>query len=227
MIVGHRGASGYEPENTLLSFQKAVDLGADWIEFDLHRSADGHVVVIHDATVDRTTNGHGKVRDMTLAKLRKLDAGKGQKIPTFQEVIDLAKGKVRMIPELKQKGIESDVLDVIQQNEVVDDCIVSCFYAGWICRCKQLEPKIRTAAIYSHGPIDFDVMAHDVMADSLFIRKDMATLAYVKTCQSHGFTVNVWVVDTPEEIAKIAKMRPDFMTSDYPDRLVNRSEAEV
>ncbi len=111
MIVGHRGAAGYEPENTLLSFQKAIEIGVDWIELDVHRSSDGHLMVIHDDTVDRTTRGHGKVSEMTLAELKKLDAGKGQKIPTLQEAIDFMKGKVRVIIEIKQEGTEADVVD--------------------------------------------------------------------------------------------------------------------
>jgi glycerophosphoryl diester phosphodiesterase len=81
MIIGHRGAAGYEPENTLLSFRRAINIGVDWIEFDLHRSADGYLVVIQDDTVDRTTDGQGKVSDMTLEALKKQDAGNGQQIP--------------------------------------------------------------------------------------------------------------------------------------------------
>ncbi len=141
MIIGHRGAAGYEPENTLRSFRKAIDIGVDWIEFDLHRSADGHLVVIHDPTVDRTTNGHGKVSEMTLDELKKLDAGKGQQIPTFQEVIDLARGHIRIIPEIKQEGIELEVMDVIDRNDIINQCMVSSFFTYAIRRCKEFHPS--------------------------------------------------------------------------------------
>lgn len=219
MIVGHRGAAGYEPENTLLSFKKAIDIGVDWIEFDLHRSADGHLVVIHDPTVDRTTNGQGKVSEMTLDELKRLDAGKGQQIPTFQEVIDLARGRVKMIPEIKQEGIEMELLDVIDRNGVVNDCMVSSFITHAIRLCKKFHPTLQTAAIFSHLPIDLQAMSLDVMADALFLRKDIVSQALVEECHKNGFTVNIWNEDKPEEIRKYAEMGPDFMSSNYPDRL--------
>lgn len=219
MIIGHRGAAGYEPENTLLSFRKAIDLGVDWIEFDLHRSADGYLVVIHDDTVDRTTDGHGKVSDMTLEELKKLDAGKGQQIPTFQEVIDLARGRVKMIPEIKQEGIEVELLDLIDRNDIVNTCMVSSFFGYAIRRCKEFHPQLQTAAIFSHLPIDFRVMSLDIMADALFLRKDIASQALVEECHKNGFNVCIWNEDTPEEIRKYAEMEPDFMSSNYPDRL--------
>jgi glycerophosphoryl diester phosphodiesterase len=219
MIIGHRGAAGYEPENTLLSFQKAIDIGVDWIEFDLHRSADGHLVVIHDDTVDRTTGGHGKVSDLTLAELKKLDAGKGQRIPTFQEVIDLARGRVKMIPEIKQEGIEMELLDIIDRNDLVNRCLVSSFFTYSIRRCKEFHPQLQTAAIFSHLPIDFRALALDVMADALFLRKDIASSALVTECHKNGFNVCIWNEDKPEEIRKYADMEPDFMSSNFPDRL--------
>ncbi len=219
MVVGHRGAAGYEPENTLLSFQKAVEIGVDWIEFDLHRSVDGHLVVIHDFTVDRTTNGQGRVSDMTLEELKKLDAGKGQQIPTFQEVIDFARGHVKMIPEIKQRGIEMELLDIIDRNSIVNDCIVASFFGYSIRRCKEFHPSLQTAAIFSHLPIDFKEESLDVMADVLFLRKHIVSQALVEECHKNGFTVNIWNADTPEEIKKYADMGPDFMSSNYPDRL--------
>ena len=104
--IAHRGASAYEPENTLRSFRRALDMGADLIEFDIRMSSDGHLIVIHDKKVDRTTDGTGLVREMTLGQLKKLDAGKGEKIPTLEEVIDFGKGKTRFVIELKEGGVE-------------------------------------------------------------------------------------------------------------------------
>ena len=219
MIIGHRGAAGYEPENTLLSFRKAMDIGVDWIEFDLHRSADGHLMVIHDPSVDRTTNGHGKVSEMTLDELKKLDAGKGQQIPTFQEVIDLARGHVKMIPEIKQEGTELEVLDIIDRNDIINQCMVSSFSGYSIRRCKEFNPQLQTAAIFSHLPIDFKAEALDIMADALFLRKDIVSRELVKECHKNGFNVCIWNEDNADEIRKYAEMEPDFMSSNYPDRL--------
>ena len=93
IIIGHRGAMGYEPENTLRSFQKALDLGVDMIEFDVHLCKSGELVVFHDEKVNRTTNGQGYIAQKSLEKLKELDAGQGEKIPTLEEVLDLVKGK--------------------------------------------------------------------------------------------------------------------------------------
>ena len=103
-IIGHRGARGLEPENTIRSFQKALELGVDYIECDVHLTKDGHIVLIHDHTLDRTTNETGDVNDYTFEEIRKLDAGKGKKIPTLQELLDLVRGKVKIHIELKDTG---------------------------------------------------------------------------------------------------------------------------
>ncbi|MEO0143058.1 MAG: glycerophosphodiester phosphodiesterase family protein [candidate division WOR-3 bacterium] len=108
-IIGHRGARGIEPENTIRSFKKAIELKVDYIECDVHLTKDGHIVLIHDHTLDRTTNGTGYVNDYSFDAIRKLDAGKGEKIPTLQELIDLIKGKVKAHIELKdEKATESE-----------------------------------------------------------------------------------------------------------------------
>jgi glycerophosphoryl diester phosphodiesterase len=219
MIVGHRGAAGYEPENTLRSFEKAIEIGVDWVEMDVRRTADGHLVVIHDDTVDRTTNGHGRVGEMSLADLKKLDAGKGEKIPTLQEAIDLAKGKVKVIIEIKEQGTEADVVGAVERNGLVNSAMVASFIAYSIRRVKELSPRIMTAAIASKLPVDFKGLALDARADSIFLRKDIVSAAIIEEAHKNGLTVNIWNEDQPEEIRKYAAMRPDFMSSNYPDRL--------
>lgn len=219
MIVGHRGAAGYEPENTLLSFQKAIEIGVDWIEMDVRRSADGYLVIMHDETVDRTTNGHGKVSEMTLEELKALDAGKGQKIPTLQEAIDFTKGKAKAVIEIKQEGTEVDVMDAVERNDIVNAAMVASFHTYSIRRVKELSPRIMTAAIVSRLPVDFKELALDIMADSIFMRKDIVSPAIIEEAHKNGFTVNVWNEDTPEEIKKYSAMGPDMMSSNYPDRL--------
>ncbi|MEM3426627.1 MAG: glycerophosphodiester phosphodiesterase family protein, partial [Thermoproteota archaeon] len=97
--IGHRGARFYEPENTLRSFRKALELGVDAVELDVRRTRDGELVVIHDAEVDRTTNGKGLVRELTLEEIRRLDAGKGEKIPTLEEALDFLDGRVKILIE--------------------------------------------------------------------------------------------------------------------------------
>ena len=107
MIMGHRGAPNLEPENTLLSISRAFEIGVDAVEIDVHLTKDNEIVVIHDATVDRTTNGTGPVCGYTLEVIKKLDAGKGQPIPTLQEVIDFSEGKLKLVIEFKEEGYEA------------------------------------------------------------------------------------------------------------------------
>lgn len=226
-IIGHRGAAGYEPENTLLSFEKAIDIGVDWIELDLRRSVDGHLVVIHDDTVDRTTNGSGKVNDLTFAELKNLNIDKGQTIPELQEVIDLARNKVKMVLEMKQPDIETDVIDSITSNNLTDRCMVASFNKHSIRSVKVLDKRITTAIIVSSLPIDFRELSLEVMADCIFIKKDVATKDFVDEAHKDGFSVNIWNTDTMDDIRKYASMSPDYMSSNYPDRLKKFKEEAV
>src|SRR4051794_23137839 len=110
--VAHRGASAYEPENTLRAFEKAIELGADMSEIDLHLSKDGELIVMHDYSVDQTTNGHGAIKEMTLEEIKRLDAGQGEQVPTLQEVIDLVRGRNGLYIELKAEGTPRATVDL-------------------------------------------------------------------------------------------------------------------
>ena len=112
--VAHRGASAHAPENTLLAFERAIELGADMSELDLHLSRDGALVVMHDASVDHTTDGHGAIRDLSLAELKRLDAGQGQRVPTLPEVIDLVRGRSGLYLELTAQGTPRATVDCLR-----------------------------------------------------------------------------------------------------------------
>ena len=129
--VAHRGASGSYPENTLLAFRKAVEIGADEIELDLHSTKDGHLVVMHDGTVDRTTDGTGAIAEMTLSEIKALDAGKGERVPTWEEVLDLVQGKVGLNIHLKEGGdadgaYEGKVAGPLRDFGMVESSVVTC-----------------------------------------------------------------------------------------------------
>lgn len=223
-IVGHRGAPRQAPENTLLSFKRAMDIGVDWIEFDLHKSKDGVLVVIHDDTVDRTANGKGKVRDMTFEELQGLDAGDGQRIPSLAQVIALAKGKVGMDMEIKERGIEEDVVDAILRSDIKPRCMVSSFFYDSIRKVKDMDSGIMTAAIMDKMPEDprkcLDILVLDVKVDAVMLSKKIATLPFVGQIRRQGLKVGIWNADTPGEIEKYASMDPYYLCSNYPERLV-------
>jgi glycerophosphoryl diester phosphodiesterase len=145
--IAHRGASAYEPENTLASFNKAVDMNTDLIEFDLRRSQDSYLVVIHDRKVDRTTDGSGLVEHKTLSELKELDAGNGEKIPTLEEVLEMFGGKTRFAIELKENGIEDKIVKQIRKFDLVEDSFVISFNPNHLKVIKHLEPSIQTGLI--------------------------------------------------------------------------------
>src|SRR5258708_25566259 len=132
-IAGQRCAMGYCPESTLRSFERGLELGADWIELDVHLSRDGKLIVIHDETLDRTTNGHGLVRDHTLPELKELDAGDGQRIPTLNEVLEWAR-RVNTVVDIEIKnapiyysGIERAVVSALDRSQMTEQVIVISF----------------------------------------------------------------------------------------------------
>ncbi len=120
--IGHRGARAYEPENTLRSFTKAIELGVDAVELDARRTREGEVVVIHDAKVDKTTNGKGLVSDLTLNEIKQLVTDKGERIPTLEEALDLLDKKVKIVIELKETGLEKKVLGLVHEKGLDKEC---------------------------------------------------------------------------------------------------------
>lgn len=223
-VVGHRGAPRQAPENTLLAFQRAISVGVDWIEFDLRRTRDGVLVVIHDETVDRTTNAKGLVRDMTFEELQGLDAGSGQRIPSLSEVIALARGRVSMDMEIKEAGIEEAVVDAIRRDGITPGCMVSSFILDSIKIVKGLDPDIMTAAITSRMPEDprryLDALRSEIKADAVMLGKKITTGPFVGQIRRQGFRVGIWNADTLDEIEAFAALDPDYLCSNYPERLV-------
>lgn len=221
-VVGHRGAPREEPENTLASFRRAIDIGVDWIEFDLRKTKDGVLVVIHDDGVDRTTNGRGLVRHMTFGELQELDAGNGQKIPSLQQVIDLSRDRVKMDMEIKEGGIEADVASAIEGNHITAQCMVSSFMLRAIMKTRELNDRIMTAAILDKMPPEdlLDRFIREIGADAVMLGTRIVSPAFFADLRRNGIKIGIWNTDTPDQIEKYAAMRPDYLCSNYPDRLV-------
>ena len=152
-VIAHRGGPTQAPENTLAAFRNAISLGVDWLEFDVQMTKDGALVVIHDETVDRTTNGTGAVRDLTLEEIRSLDAGQGEKVPTFEEVLQLAKTNgVKILPETKSPelylGIEEKLLQALEQAKYLDQTVIQSFNADSLEKLHHLNPQAKLCALY-------------------------------------------------------------------------------
>jgi len=219
LIIAHRGASAYEPENTLRSVKRALELGADMVEVDVHTSRDGHIVVIHDTTVDRTTDGKGCVKDMTLKELKRLDAGLGEQIPTLEEVIELVRGRAQLVIEIKVPGTEERVLQIIEERVMENETLITSFYHPVIKRIKELSPYLRTGVIVASRPIKPAQLALDANSDALFPKHTFVDLQMVEETHKYNLVVYPWTVNTINEILPLIEMRVDGIVTNKPDIL--------
>ncbi|MBI2549770.1 glycerophosphodiester phosphodiesterase [Candidatus Woesearchaeota archaeon] len=226
--IGHRGAAALEPENTLRGFRKAIEIGVNYVEFDVHRCKSGELVVIHDETVDRTTNGEGFVADLTLLQLKKLDAGKGEKIPTLQEVIDVCKGKMKMCIELKSKGLEEDTVAAIERNRIAADVVVISFYHDFIKKVKGIAKtrklQIKTGALIVGNPVNAADVVKAAKADYLSANQNFVDEKMVRDLRKAGLGITVWNCDTERDIRRLAKLGVDAIGSNRPDLLLRVME---
>ncbi len=222
MIVatGHRGAAKLAPENTLKSIQVALELGVDQIEIDVHLSRDNALVVIHDEKVDRTTNGTGYVRDLTLAKLRQLDAGQGEKIPTLEEVVDFVNGRARLQVELKGLGTTEPVIDLLTRYGKPEQFLLTSFRHAMVQKAKALNPAFETAVLLSSLPVRLPQVIADANADGVSLHFRYLSPEVVEQVHQAGYKIRAWNPDTAEEIEPIIMMRPDAIGSNRPDILL-------
>jgi len=229
--IAHRGASALAPDNTMAGFEKAVELGADAIELDLHVSQDGELVVIHDDTLDRTTDGSGPVHQRSLGELMRLDAGRwfgegfaGQRIPRLAEVLDRFAGRVPLALEIKAgstffPGIEEKVVSALRQRAVIDQAAVASFDHYALRRLKEIEPTIRTAALLVGRPVSLSALAGLAKADGLALEASFVTKTEVEACRAAGLQLVVWVVNDPAQMRHFIKLGVDGIITDRPDLL--------
>ncbi len=192
-VVGHRGAMGHAPENTLASFRKGFELGAPLLELDVHMSADAQLVVIHDETVDRTTNGSGRVVELSATEIRRLDAGSwfgsafaGEPVPMLDEILEWRHGRVGLVIELKlgpvwYPGIEEGLVRLLRQHGAEAEVLVISFDHFAARRVKVLAPAVKTAVMYGGRPIDAVAMARAAHADAVY---PALPIFCVDACQS-------------------------------------------
>jgi glycerophosphoryl diester phosphodiesterase len=249
-IVGHRGAAGVAPENTLPAFQRGIDAGADAVELDVHLSKDGQLVVIHDPRVDRTTNGTGVVREMPLAEIKHLNAaarfkGAGDygvlRVPTLQEVFDLiGRRAVQVVIEIKldangrrYPGIEERVIEVVRRNNAGGAVAVASFDFETLRRMQSLEPKIARQAVIStaylsqmgmkqKGPADIAADLAALGVQAVGINKTFASTEMVTALKQAGLGVSAWTVNDFVEMWKLIDLGVESITTDRPDILVEK-----
>lgn len=223
LIIGHRGAAGLEPENTLRSIRKALELGADAVEFDVH-CLDEHLVVFHDATLERTTNGRGPLARIPFARLRELDAGKGERVPTLEEVCDEVNRRAKLHIELKGRGTARSTGEIIdryvrEHGWRYDDFLVSSFHHDELA---QLAGRsIPLGILYSKSPARFVALAEKLGAYSIHCKAAYATPDLLERAHKAGLKVFVYTVNDSAEIARLRDLGVDGVFTDFPERALS------
>jgi len=239
-IVAHRGASGHAPETTLEAYRIAVQMAVDFVEVDVHKTRDGAIVCIHDSDVSRTTNGKGRVADLTLSELKPLDAGSwfnkknpgkarpefaGLRIPSLQEILDLLKENKTGIyveikdPELYPPDFESSLVSLIHRNNFESRTLFLSFNPQSLVKTKKIDSSIPTALLISKLAKNPVQAALAIMADELAIWHNIAHSDLINAAHENDLSVSVWTVNEREDLRRIINLGVDRIITNYPDRL--------
>ena len=240
LVIAHRGDSAHRPENTLASFESALTVGADLIELDVQRTRDGHVVVLHDGTLERTTNGRGKVFEKTLAEVKAVSAGyperfesrySSERVPTLPEALGLLKGRTRVMIEIKKESVTAeDVDDGIEALTVADirragiekDVVLISFERRALLRCRARAPEIRRGHLFYRVELD-DVLAgaREIESDLVMPEKGMLSEPLRDRARDAGLKIATWVVDDPAELRDLARFDLYGVGSNCPGLLLD------
>jgi glycerophosphoryl diester phosphodiesterase len=242
LVIAHRGDSAHRPENTLASFASALEIGVSLVELDVQLTDDGHVVVLHDATVDRTTDGRGDVRRMALADVRALSAGyperfgeawKGERIPTLAEVLSLVHGRARIMIEIKKEsvsddadgGIEARTVAEVRRQGLADRVAFISFEHRALLRCRDLAPEIARGHLFGRTPPDEMVAAaQDAGCGIVMPHKSLLSEALAARTRESGLKLATWVVDEPEELRGLIRFGLYGVGSNCPGILMQALE---
>ncbi len=223
LCIGHRGAMGYAPENTIKSLTKALELGADWVEVDVHY-VDDHLFVIHDDTLKRTTNGKGLLADKNFSYLRSLDAGEGEKIPTLEEVLDVIWEKAGINIELKGPGTALPVIELLRKRVTsrwgIENFLLSSFNHQSLYEARKIDSRIPIGILLKGRPKSYQATAEELEACSVnqalkFINND-----FVMDAHNRGLKVFVYTVNNPDDINRMRDLGVDGVFTDFPDRVL-------
>ncbi|MBE0649831.1 MAG: glycerophosphodiester phosphodiesterase [Bacteroidales bacterium] len=226
LVIAHRGASGTQPENTLVSFRKAIELGAEMIELDDHLCKTGELVVIHDYSVNRTTNGNGFVSHKTLNELQSLDAGNGEKIPTLHEIFELVSGKAKINIELKGKHVATEtatlIMAAIQEKKwKAEDFVISSFHHRQLSEFHALIPDVPIGILYKRHPNGYQKLAHKLNASSINLSINHVNANLVEEIHQNGLQVWIYTVNSEEEFEKVKAMSVDAIFTNFPERFIS------
>ncbi len=231
LILGHRGARAYAPMNTIPSFELALKQGADGVELDTHLTKDGQLIVLHDFTVDSTTDGKGLAKDMTLIEIKSLDAGssfspeyKGTRIPTLDEVFEAVGKKLFINVEIKSEsqetdGVEQAVADCISRHGITSSVIVSSFNPLALKRFRAIVPEVPIGYLYAPD-YNFSEQMDGFPHEARHPQDQMIDKAYMDWAKKHNYRVNTWTVNDPVRALILRDLGVDAIITDKPDVII-------
>jgi glycerophosphoryl diester phosphodiesterase len=227
LCIGHRGAMGYAPENTIKSLTKAMELGADWVEVDVHY-VDNHIIVMHDETLERTTNGKGYLADKTFSYLRSLDAGDGEKIPTLEEVLDLVWEKAGINIELKGPGTARPVIELLHKRINpgwgMENFLLSSLIHRNLYEVKKLDSRINLGLLLEGITENYLETAEELQTCSVNQDISFVNSDFVNDVHNRGMKVFVYTVNNYDDIKRMNAMGVDGVFTNYPDRVLKLAQ---
>ena len=238
-IISHRGANIYAPQNTLPAFRRGLALGADGFETDVHSTKDGVLVLCHNYSIDKTSNGKGLIAQMTLEALRSYDFGsyfsqkfEGTKIPTLDEFLELvAESSLQVLnielksPKENETNIVFETINAVKEHGLFDRLLISSFDPALLAEAKRVDPKTRTGFLYSpNSKVTFKIIhrnmltvAKEIGADALHPFSLYVNKALVDAAHDAGMEINVWTVNSPKSVLRMAALGVEGLITDYPD----------
>jgi glycerophosphoryl diester phosphodiesterase len=217
--IGHRGAAGHAPENTIAAIRRGIALGVDFVEMDVQRSQDGRLVVMHDLSVDRTTNGKGLVSELTWEELRSLDAGGGEGVPSLQAALAVANGSVGVMLEAKAEGVGVALHRAVQESRFAGSVVYASFLHAEMLAIRRVDPLARTMALLEGVPVSGAAFAEEAKATLVGLAIDFATAEFVAELHEVGQEVWVYTVNDPRLIERAINLGVEGIISDFPERV--------
>ncbi len=220
LVIGHKGASSIAPENTLKAFKKAIELKADYIEFDLHHTLDNEIIIHHDEDTLSTTGVLKMIKDTSLEEIKKLDAGEGEQIPTLRELIKITKGKINLQPEIKVLGLVHDLVNILRKNNLIETSIVSCFEIEELSKIKEIEPQLKVGYLIPKALTKFQPIKQYIkraVANEFYAIHPYHTAVdkkLVEFTHERGLKINVWTVNEEEIMKRLIDLGVDGIFTD-------------
>jgi glycerophosphoryl diester phosphodiesterase len=219
--IGHRGAAGHAPENTLAAIRKGIELGVDFVEIDVRRTADGVLVALHDATVNRTTNGKGRVDSLAFGQLSALDAGNGERIPTVEEVL-IAAGRTGLMLELKVAGVAHQTVQALQKVNFKNPVIYASFLHGELTNVRAVDSHAELMVLFDRVPRNPVAHARLYRPTYVGLRHDTVNRGLVEAFHQEKLRVCVYTANSPGDIRRALSLGVDGVISNFPERIASQ-----